>query len=363
MITCEDDIVACDGDELLGVFMHWWFGFEATTSAKLTVYDGRRWLAMSREDLRTKHQPWGKKRTISRATFDRMLAKGKKLGVLATCQRPSRYAGYKSVLHVAPTDAYMARRREAAESRLRVECEPVESRVRVGREPVESRVRNSDHNQDRDHDRDSEQGWRASANASDTPVSGQTSTGVVLQLVTNPEGHGGPKHMANADDVAAKFKPLNPPKNWAATLKPDNGHQLKKLWQTECAARDVKAMNVTNAQMAQLKAVAKIGGGPDFIARIVRQWDEFTLHAIDIGAFNPPAQPSISFMQKYVNAGFKLTDEPVEKVIMPTQAAKPITPPSKPVAPSKKHKAATPEEMAAIDAEIEAEYAKQKGAA
>src|SRR5262249_53878672 len=112
---------ACDGDQMLGVFMHKLYAWADSTNAKLTKINGTRWIGCSTNRWITERKPWGKKVNVSKHQFERMLARGRKIGVLQTCQWPSRFENgdkhWKTVLHVRPADGYSERRTGAAQCR------------------------------------------------------------------------------------------------------------------------------------------------------------------------------------------------------------------------------------------------------
>src|SRR5215813_5641767 len=88
-IVVEDDIDACDGDQILGVFTHKLYDWANNTKAELTKIHGIRWIGCSVTRWNTERKPWGKKVKVSKYRFERMLARGRKMGVLETCQSPS----------------------------------------------------------------------------------------------------------------------------------------------------------------------------------------------------------------------------------------------------------------------------------
>ena len=138
----EDDIDACDGDQLLGVFMHKLFAWAENTEAMLTKIKGAAWIGCSTNRWITERKPWGKKAKVSKYQFERMLARGRKLGVLETCQWPSRFEAWKTVLHVRPADAYNKRRTDAAQRRS--DAGPMHGFYRTDAGPVQ--------NPDQDHE-------------------------------------------------------------------------------------------------------------------------------------------------------------------------------------------------------------------
>jgi hypothetical protein len=85
-IILEDDIDACDGDQMLGVFMHKLYAWADNTKAELTKINGTRWIGCSTNRWITERKPWGKKVKVSKHQFERMLARGRKMGVLETYQ-------------------------------------------------------------------------------------------------------------------------------------------------------------------------------------------------------------------------------------------------------------------------------------
>jgi hypothetical protein len=89
-IILEDDIDACDGDQMLGVFMHKLYAWADNTKAELTKINGTRWIGCSKNRWITERKPWSKKVKVSKHQFERMLARGRKMGVLETCQWPAR---------------------------------------------------------------------------------------------------------------------------------------------------------------------------------------------------------------------------------------------------------------------------------
>ena len=103
-IIPEDDIEACDGDQLLGVFMSKLYAWADSTNAGLTKINGTRWIGCSTNRWITERKPWGKNNKVSKHQFERMLARGRKMGVLKTCQSPSRLrSGRRSCTSVPPT--------------------------------------------------------------------------------------------------------------------------------------------------------------------------------------------------------------------------------------------------------------------
>ena len=85
-----DDIAAVPCDEMLGVFANAFFAWAATSGT--VMVRGEDWIACSRGRWITERKPWGKKvQGLSEHQFERMLARGRKKGVLETCQWPSRF--------------------------------------------------------------------------------------------------------------------------------------------------------------------------------------------------------------------------------------------------------------------------------
>jgi hypothetical protein len=117
-IIPEDDIDACDGDQMLGIFMNKLFAWADGTNAGLTKIDGASWIGCSTNRWITERKPWGKKVKVSEHKFERMLARGRKMSVLRTRQWPSRFEKWKTVLHVRPADGYRERRTRAAQRRM-----------------------------------------------------------------------------------------------------------------------------------------------------------------------------------------------------------------------------------------------------
>jgi hypothetical protein len=111
-VSVDAFIAACDGDQTLGVFMHYLCSWIATTESNLAIAKQQAWIACSRDDWLKKRRPWGKKVKKSPTTFSHMLTVGKKLDVLRkTTGRVSFNRWEDPILHVAPTDIFFEKLR------------------------------------------------------------------------------------------------------------------------------------------------------------------------------------------------------------------------------------------------------------
>lgn len=257
-IIPEDDIDACYGDQMLGVFMHKLFAWAENTEAILTKIKGASWIGCSTNRWITERKPWGKKVKVSRHQLERMLARGRKMGVLETCQWPSRFEMWKTVLHVRPTDGYSERRTSAAQRRS--DAGPIQGFYRTDAGPVQ--------NPDQDHE---------TTSGTESVIGVPAGAG---HAITPPACAPGEEHEVVAFSGGPPPLPVrsaNAPSREAVTPKP-----LWKVWADACFEHhDMKLERPTEKQKGQLRTLTTVvlGRGSDpvtFVNTVIASWTHLT---------------------------------------------------------------------------------------
>jgi hypothetical protein len=283
-IILEDDIEACDGDQLLGVFMNKLYAWADSTNAGLTKIKGTRWIGCSTKRWITERKPWGKNNKVSKHQFERMLARGRKMGVLKTCQSPSRFEKWKTVLHVRPADGYSERRTGAAQ--CRTDAGPMQGFCGTDAGPVQ--------NPDQDHGTISGPksgtviGVPADADNAITPAFPEKS----MRLSPPPE----------AQALSPQFR--RPPSPEAMTPM-----QLWKVWVHACVEHHgMKLERATDKQKGQLRAMLDIVQGRDldpftFVTTVVADWTWLTCRVSEKtdDVQHIPAEPCLGFTRRFLD--------------------------------------------------------------
>ena len=291
-IIPEDDIDACEGDQMLGVFMHKLNAWADSTDAGLTKIKGTRWIGCSTNRWITERKPWGKKTNVSKHKFERILARGRKMGVLETCQWPSRFEKWKTVLHVRPADGYRERRTGAA--RCRTNAGQMQGFCGTDAGPVQ--------NPDQDH--------RTISGTKSGPLIGVPAD--ADNAITPPAP--GEEHEAIASSGGSSPLPPVPPAPFSKSVTPK---QLWKVWLDACVEHySMKLERTTDKQMGQLCDLINIvhGRGLDpvtFVTTIVANWTWLTCRVgekTDEARYIPD-EPCLGFARRFLDHLISLVQE------------------------------------------------------
>lgn len=289
-ITLEDDIDACEGDQMLGIFMHKLFTWADSTNAGLTKIKGTRWIGCSTNRWITERRPWGKKHKVSRHQFERMLARGRKTCVLETCQWPSRFEKgdkqWKTVLHVRPADGYIARRTSAA--RRRTDAGSTRGFCEANAGPVQNR--------DQDHGTLSRTGSEAVIGVPAKADNAITPSACVP----------GEEHEAIASSGGSRPLPPVPP---PPSPRAETPNQLWKVWAEQCFQHHgLRFEQATLKQKGQLRALQDIarGRGLDpiaFVTTVVADWSWLTgcVRERTSDVLYVPNEPCLGFTRRFLD--------------------------------------------------------------
>lgn len=282
-IIPEDDIAACGGDQMLGVFMHKLFGWASNTAARLITIDGQEWIGCSTKRWITERKPWGKKANVSKYMFERMLARGRKLGVLNTRQWPCRFENWKTVLHARPTDAYFERRTSAAQRRS--SAGPAHGFCRTDAGPAQ--------NPDHDH---------KTTSGTESFIGVPADAG---HAITPPACAPGEEHEAIASSGGSS--PL-PPGSVTPLSKVVTPKQLWSVWVDACFEHYGMTLECATAkQLGQLRALLSIvrdrGLDPvTFVTTVIADWSWLTsrVRKKTDGASYIPSEPTLGFTARFL---------------------------------------------------------------
>ena len=257
-IIPEDDIDACGGNQMLGIFVHKLFAWADNTEAGLTKIKGASWIGCSTNRWITERRPWGKKVKFSKHQFERMLARGRKMGVLATCQWPSRFENWKTVLHVRPADGYMERRTRAAQRRTDAGSMQGFCGTHAGR------MQNPDQDLETISETKSVTGIGVPAGADNAITPPACATGEELEAIASSGG-------------SSPLPPVPPPP-LSNSVTPK---QLWKAWVDACDKHhDMKLERATAKQMGQLRRVIDVVLTRDldpvtFANTVIAEWNYY----------------------------------------------------------------------------------------
>lgn len=298
-VVLADDIDACEGNQMLGIFMHKLFAWADSTSAELTKIKDTRWIGCSTSRWITERKPWGKKSKVSRHQFERMLARGRKMGVLETCQWPSRFENggkqWKTVLHVRPADGYRARRTSAAQRRT--DAGPMHGFCGTNAGPVQ--------NPDQDHGTISRTGSEA-----------------VIGVPANADNATSPRACAPGDEHEAiassgGSSPLPPSSANPPSPKAETPSLLWRVWVDLCIEHHgVTFERATRKQMGQLRALLDIvrARGLDpiaFVTTVVAEWSWVTRRVCEktADALYVPDKPCLGFTRRFLDHLISVVEE------------------------------------------------------
>lgn len=285
-ITQTDDIDACEGDQMLGIFMHKLYAWAGSTNAGLTKIQDACWIGCSTSRWITERKPWGKKREVSKHQFERMLSRGRKMGVLETCQWPSRFENWKTVLHVRPADGYDSRRTGAAQ--CRIDGGPMRGFCGTNAGPVQS--------PDQDHGTISRTGSEA-----------------VIGVPADADNAATPRACAPADEHEAIASSGGSSPLPQFRRPPSRGEvrpmQLWAVWADACARyHGLKLERATGKQKGQLGALLNLvqGRGLDsvaFVATVVADWAWLTRRVREktADALYIPNEPCLGFTIRFLD--------------------------------------------------------------
>jgi hypothetical protein len=305
-IDVDGHIAACGGNPRLGVFMHDLCRWIATSGSQLPAAQGQQWVACPRDEWVSKHKPWGKKTKVGTATLDRVLKTGRDLEALRTVQWPSRFHGWKNVLHAAPTGLYFERLLRSRDDRLRTD----DGHLRTGCEPFSNHMRNSD------------------LHLLPIPITEKV-TGAPADAGERPDG-AKPLEREEAPTAQAPIgeERKSPPPQLRATphahsvqidVASVTAKHMAQVWADGCLEHHkFKALPLTAKTAGQFKSIIAafqhVGVHPlEGLAIVVKQWWEFRYAAQnDAGAKGSPAAPSLDFLTAYREVAINLVPKLVE---------------------------------------------------